>query len=128
MYIGNDTGTQHVAAAFKKPVVVLSRDSKDLTRALNYDCEHIIFRAWKTKSIVLLPEHSLDRCAALKNTCWAHKPHCITQIEPAEIVKAYDNIIFALKHSGIKKVSCPQILNGTDKVTPLHYGFEFDKI
>ena len=93
MYIGNDTGTQHVAAAFKKPVVVLSRDSKDLTRALNYDCEHIIFRAWKTKSIVLLPEHSLDRCAALKNTCWAHKPHCITQIEPAEIVDAYDKMI-----------------------------------
>ena len=93
MYIGNDTGTQHVSAAFKKPVVTLSRDSKDLTRALNYDCEHMVFHAWKTKAIVLLPEHSLDTCAELRATCWAGKPHCITQIDPAEIVDAYDKMI-----------------------------------
>ena len=94
MYLGNDTGTQHVAAALKKPVVVLSRDSKDHERVMGPYSEHIRFKAWNTKSITLMPEHSLDDCAKnLQATCWAGKPHCITQIEPSEIVAAYEKIL-----------------------------------
>ncbi len=94
MYIGNDTGTVHISAALKKPVIVLSRDSKDHTRMMGILCEHIGFYPWQTKSIVLLPEHSIDDCAKdLTSNCRAGKSHCIAQIEPSEIVAAYNEML-----------------------------------
>lgn len=94
IYIGNDTGTQHVAAALKKPVIVLSRESKDRERVNGPKCEHLSFKPWQTKSVTLQPEHSLGDCAKnLKLFCIAGFSHCIAQIEPSEIVDAYDEIM-----------------------------------
>ncbi|MBQ7476236.1 MAG: glycosyltransferase family 9 protein [Selenomonadaceae bacterium] len=94
IYIGNDTGAKHVAAALKKPVVMVSRESKDRERALPSFCEHLAFAPYRTKFIILQPEHQLGDCADdLKISCRADKPHCITQIEPLEIVSAYEKIL-----------------------------------
>ena len=94
IYVGNMTGTCDVAAALKKPVVTLSRDSKDHTNTMGKYCEHIGFYPYQTKAIVILPEHSLDDCAKdLTSNCRAGKPHCITQIEPFEIVSAYEKML-----------------------------------
>ena len=93
IYIGNDTGTQHVAAALKKPVIVLTRDSKDHQRVAGNNCEHIAFFPWQTDSVILQPEHSFGDCAKrLEYGCIANKPHCIAQIEPSEIVAALDKM------------------------------------
>ena len=94
IYIGNDTGTQHVAAALKKPVIVLSRESKDRERVHGAKCEHLLFEPWQTKSITLQPEHQLGDCAKnLKLFCIAGFSHCIAQINPQEIVNAYEKIL-----------------------------------
>ena len=98
MYLGNDTGTQHVSATLKKPVIVLSRDSKDHERTMQYYCEHIRFAPYHTESIVLMPEHSLGDCAQnLQATCWAGKSHCIAQITPEEIIAAFDEMLKFVK-------------------------------
>ena len=94
MYIGNMTGACDVAAALKKPVVTMTRDSKDHTKIMGAYCEHIRFKAWNTKSITLMPEHPIGDCAKdIRNSCISNKPHCIAQIEPAEIVSAYEKIV-----------------------------------
>ena len=93
MYLGNDTGTQHVAAALKKPIIVLSRESKDRERLSRHNCENIMFESWQTKHITIQPEHQLGECARKMSTCWAGKPHCIAQIEPEEIINAYEKIL-----------------------------------
>ena len=98
IYIGNDTGTKHVAAALKKPVVMLSRESKDKARDFASCCEHLAFAPYRTKFIILQPEHPLGECADdLKSSCRAEKSHCIAQIEPSEIVAAYDELIKLVK-------------------------------
>ena len=95
LYLGNDTGTQHVAAALEKPVIVLSRvarDIKDFFKSLN---ESERYRPWGTDAIVLQPEHQLEECRAnpVYQGCTADKAHCIAQIEPDEIVAAFDLMI-----------------------------------
>lgn len=95
VYIGNDTGTQHVAAALKKPVIVISRVAKNTDKFMTtLSTEIAMFYPWQTKSIVLRPEHQLDECEERHEYigCLANRPHCIAQIEPSEIVAAYDKI------------------------------------
>ena len=57
MYLGNDTGTQHIAATFKKPVIVLSRETKDRLRKFGAYCENVVFSPWQTKYITLLANY-----------------------------------------------------------------------
>ena len=95
LYLGNDTGTQHVAAALKKPVIVLSRVAQDLKKFYKYETENELYRPWGTDAIVLQPEHQIGEC--INNIsyqgCTAGKSHCIAQIEPSEIVDAFDAMI-----------------------------------
>ena len=101
MYIGNDTGPKHIAAALKKPVIYLSRVAKDTAQFVtNKSTEVEMFYPWQTETIVLQPEHQLGECEKkhLFIGCIDEdKPHCITQIEPAEIVDAYEKILQSQK-------------------------------
>ena len=94
IYVGNMTGACDVAAALKKPIVTLTRDSKDHTAMMGAYCEHIRFAPYGTKSVVLMPEHPIGDCAKnIPASCISNKPHCIAQIEPSEIVAAYEKIL-----------------------------------
>ncbi|MBQ7628611.1 MAG: hypothetical protein IJS81_00120 [Selenomonadaceae bacterium] len=99
IYIGNDTGTQHVAAALKKPIITLSRVAKDITEFFKSYNEAISYRPWQTKAIVLQPAHQLAECRAKPSSlgCVVDDPHCIAQIEPLEIVDAYEKILIYIQ-------------------------------
>ena len=94
MYIGNMTGLCDIAATLKKPVITLSRVAKD-TQERFKDNEAWSYRPYRTKFIMLCPQHQLEECA--ENPIWygcrAENPHCITQIAPSAIVKAYEEIL-----------------------------------
>ena len=98
LYIGNDTGMTHIAAACKKPCIVFYKESKD---SYQYFPERLSswlqFQPYKTKSICLRPEKRLIPCSRKKYTyagCVAmNQNHCIRQISTDEIINAYNKLI-----------------------------------
>lgn len=126
MYIGNDTGTVHIAAAAKIPTIKVSREAEDRINDPAFKgifSEYIHFHPWQTNSITLQPKYPLGDC---KNKftaggCGEWKPHCITQIEPREIVEAYETFAKLIKSSNIKTTSCPPILNSVNQVPALYF-------
>lgn len=97
--ISNDTCTVHMASAQHVPVVGLYRVPKDKDMywpgVFN---ESLICPPYQTNFIMLRPEHSLPECKNAINVfgyCIKDhrgKPHCITQIDPKEIVKAVETL------------------------------------
>lgn len=91
MYIGNDTGIMHVAAAAKCPVLTPNCFPKDLQSSV-FDYVNF-FRPYKVPSVVVQPEHALPECAVNKPYhqygCRMNKPHCITQIAPEILFDGY---------------------------------------
>ncbi len=84
LFIGNDTGAAHLAAAIKCPTIVISRHPR------NGDPEHpnspARFAPWGVPARVLQPERGLDNC---NGRCQEiGRPHCIMQISVPEVVAA----------------------------------------
>ena len=95
MYIGNFTGACDVAAALKLPIIALTPESKDMDFLFEQGFSQIAhYYPWKTFSIVLRPAHQLDDCAEkiFYGGCQKSFAHCIAQIEPSEIVDAFDKM------------------------------------
>ena len=98
LYLGNDTGTVHMAAAAQVPVIGIYRGSVEqeniLPAILN---EYRRFPPWQTKAIALRPAHPLGDCATeppVYGLCRHPEiPHCITQITPQEILAAVEQMM-----------------------------------
>ena len=99
LYIGNDTSSSHMAEACHKPGIVLMSESKD-KEFLHSGAFSSFCRFRPSSSIILRPEHALGECATALATggCVASSAHCITQITPDEIIKAYNKIVKQIKH------------------------------
>ena len=112
MYIGNDTGAMHISAVCHLPVIYLSRVSKDRNTFEGRPSETEEFFPWQTETILLQPEHQIGACAENPSVWVCDMPyaHCITQIEPDEIVAAFDTMVNFLKNSGIKKIGYPSVI------------------
>lgn len=122
MYLANDTGLMHAAAALHLPIVYLSRTSKDRKQVFeNVITDIDMCFPWQTKTIMLQPEHQLGDCAKTFSWegCSARKPHCITQIEPDEIVAAYDKMIEFIK-SDIKEIGSSAVVRGVNQNLQLY--------
>ncbi len=130
LYIGNDTGASNCAAAVHLPIIMLSREAKDrepiLTGLLS---EYTMYYPWQTNAIVLRPEHAIGECANIfaMGGCNAGTSHCIAQIDPAEIVAAYEKIVDFIKFSGIRKTSCPPMINALQATQMLQSRFTAPK-
>jgi len=83
LFIGNDSGPMHLAAAAAVPVVAISchpRDGSPL--ALNAPAR---FGPWGVESAILQPPQAAGECGA---TCVAGQPHCILGVTTAVVEEA----------------------------------------
>ena len=124
MYLGNDTGAMHCAAACRLPVIVLSREAKDRPEEFDGVSAYYRFFPWQTNAIVLRPEHPMDDCVKFANqynasTCnHNNQSHCINQIPPNEVVVAYDKMVDFMKT--IKEIKPSPVIRSIDQVTELY--------
>ncbi|MBQ7198480.1 MAG: glycosyltransferase family 9 protein, partial [Selenomonadaceae bacterium] len=95
MYIGNDTGALHVAAAVKCPCLAVFPFPADLPEPAMTDGLRL-FRPYKVPAVVVQPAHAIEACARQKNEPYSpfgcrvmDQPHCIAQIEPETIFKGF---------------------------------------
>ncbi|MBR4152872.1 MAG: glycosyltransferase family 9 protein [Selenomonadaceae bacterium] len=93
-YLGNVTGIMHMAAACKIPVLALYHEPQDKEDYLPGAFSELgRYPPHQTNSVILRPAHQLEECARLGRIygwCHSEEPHCITQIEPQEIIDGFE--------------------------------------
>lgn len=91
LYIGNDTGIAHMAAACGVPVIEIMAEAEDKRDDPPVYSAYERFFPWNTPAIVLRPNHALPPCneTAVLGGCCTMMPHCIRGVSPEEIVEAY---------------------------------------
>lgn len=101
MFIGNDTGVMHMAAALNIPIIAVYRQPKDRDQVVpGVFNEYYRFAPWQTVSIVLRPDHALGECknAVVYGGCKEANAHCINQVKPKELAEAFGSLMYMLKH------------------------------
>ena len=83
LYLGNDTGAAHLAAAMNVPSIVISRHPGNGDP--NHPNSPQRFAPYGVLSRVLQPESGLDGCAS---RCTHLEPHCINAITVDHVVSA----------------------------------------
>lgn len=91
LYIGNDTGMMHIAAAMKTPIIEISCWPKTGDK-LHVNSPHR-FGPWKTRSIVLCPEKATQPCMT---SCNRPEPHCILQVKDSDVITATENMLHSV--------------------------------
>ena len=85
LYVGNDSGLMHIAAALKLPVVEISCHPEDGDK-LHANSPYR-WHPWKTKYDIVQPKSALLPCS---KWCDASFPHCISTIEVEQVEVAID--------------------------------------
>lgn len=88
IFIGNDSGLMHVAAAAKTPVVEISGWPASGS-AFSDRCPHR-FGPWGIRHEVVNPRQALSPC---KDECSRRFPHCIAQITLSSLQEAVSKIL-----------------------------------
>lgn len=83
LYIGNDIGLKHIAAAMHVPVVEISSWSKSGSDKSEYSPAH--FGPWKTKYVLVNPQKPISPCS---EECVSLEPHCITLVRVEDVMEA----------------------------------------
>ena len=89
LYIGNDTGLMHAAAASCLPVLSPCCYPADLPMAFN--AVPLVHYPYGVPAVFARPAHALPECRASKDIwgCAADHPHCITQVTPGLMLRGY---------------------------------------
>jgi heptosyltransferase-2 len=88
LYIGNDAGLIHMAAAMRVPVIEISCWPKN---SQEFMYSPLRFAPWKVRHIVVNPERPLPPCAG---ECLSSESHCILQITVEDVKKAINQLLF----------------------------------
>jgi heptosyltransferase-2 len=88
LYVGNDTGLMHIAAAVGIPVVEISCWSQG--GPVEGDRSPHRYGPWGVRHAVVGPEKSLSPCAG---ECTRNEPHCILQVPVEAVQKAVEEIL-----------------------------------
>lgn len=99
LYIGNDTSTAHMAAAFNKPSIVLYKQAADKNNIKPAYLSSILrFHPWHNNYIVVQGDHALEECKdqlAHGGCIYNEIPHCINTIKPQQIIDAYEEMMIS---------------------------------
>lgn len=89
LFVGNDSGPKHLAAAAGIPVVEIFSFP-----AAGGDATHFTavnrYRAWGVPAATLQPERAVPPCT---RACVAYEPHCIATISADEVVSAVKKML-----------------------------------
>ena len=89
VYMGNDTGIMHAAAAVHLPILTVSQFPADLPK--NIFDGVTAYSPYQVPSVVIQPSKALDDCANTEHYsqygCKKNEPHCIAQIAPETFVR-----------------------------------------
>jgi ADP-heptose:LPS heptosyltransferase len=88
LFIGNDSGCAHLAAAMNCKTIVISRHPHDGDP--NHSNSPVRFAPHCHDVVVLQPRTGLGTC---DSGCKSPVPHCITQISVAQVVKAAQSLL-----------------------------------
>jgi heptosyltransferase-2 len=104
LYVGNDTGPMHLAAAVGLPVVAISCHPLDAASQKPYSPKR--FGPWGVRHRVLQPPVALDRCATsgkaddgsdFPDVCIAVRPHCILGVGADDVKEAIAEVFHVTK-------------------------------
>lgn len=87
LYIGNDTGPMHLAAAGGVPVVEISCHPRNGPR--DFHRSPACFGPWNVPCEILQPETPLPPCI---DSCCEPAAHCIRQISVADVIAAVERL------------------------------------
>ncbi len=91
LFVGNDSGPMHLAAAVHVPEVIISRCVREGNPCRDQSPER--FGPWGVPHLVMQPEHALPPCI---ERCLATSPHCILGVTVPQVLSA----MMALMKSG----------------------------
>ena len=94
LFLGNDTGAAHLAAAMRLPTIVISRHPRSGDPA--HPNSPARFSPWCASSRVLQPWRGRDGCAS---RCTHVEPHCIKKVTTAEAVLAAKAMLMQVEHT-----------------------------
>jgi ADP-heptose:LPS heptosyltransferase len=83
LFVGNDSGPKHIAAAAGAPVVEISWHPHSGSASDPFS--PVSFAPWKGRSIVLQPDRALAPCVG---TCDSEASHCISLVTPDSVKAA----------------------------------------
>jgi len=83
LFIGNDGGPMHLAAAVGTSIIEICCHPKSGSPKHHNSPRR--FGPWKIQSTILQPEYAVGPC---KDSCLSAKAHCIKSISTAQVIKA----------------------------------------
>jgi heptosyltransferase-2 len=83
LFIGNDTGSMHMAAAAGVPIIGVNGHA--LSAKVDHELSPLRFGPWRARSRIVRPSRSTPPCDA---GCLAHAPHCILAVSVEDVTRA----------------------------------------
>ena len=99
MYIGNDNGAMHVAAAVETPCLVPMCFPADHDVTPNSVLQ--MYSPRGVPSVIIQPQKSLPECYEMENRffgCRSDQPHCIIQIEVEKLFEGFHLLLDKIQH------------------------------
>ena len=122
MYLGNMTGTADMAAAAHIPCILTQPIHEPFAEKLFGLSLTVSCFTWQTNAIFVKPKSfdiQLENKSLREIWKLSEMSNAIEQIEPEEIISAYDEMIHFMKYSNIKKVKCPPIIKNINAIKNL---------